>query len=131
MKAAAKLVAQALAAAGLDVDVQQLAESTRTAEEAAPAGGATVGRIVKALVFLAGEQPILALVSGANRADSAKLGSAAGGQIKRADADAVRAATGYAIGGVPPIGLASTLPIYFDRDLLQYPVVWAAAGTPN
>ena len=131
MKAAAKRVAEALAAAGLDVEVQEFAQSTRTAEEAAQAVGASVGQIVKSLVFLAGEQPILALVSGSNRADTAKLAAAAGGSIRRADADTVRVATGYSIGGVPPIGLASPLPIYFDRDLLQYPVVWAAAGTPN
>lgn len=131
MKAAAKRVAEALAAAGLNVEVQQFAESTRTAEEAAQAVGASVGQIVKSLVFLAGELPILALVSGPNRADTAKLAAAAGAAIRRADADTVRAATGYSIGGVPPIGLATLLPTYFDRDLLQYPVVWAAAGTPN
>lgn len=131
MKPSAKRVAEALAAAGLDVDVQEFAASTRTAEEAAQAVGATVGQIVKSLIFLAGEQPILALVSGANRADTAKLAAAAGGPIRRADADTVRTATGYAIGGVPPVGLATSLPVYFDRDLLQYPVVWAAAGTPN
>jgi prolyl-tRNA editing enzyme YbaK/EbsC (Cys-tRNA(Pro) deacylase) len=131
MKAAAQRVADALAAAGIAVEVEEFAESTRTAEEAAQAVGATVGQIVKSLVFLAGTQPILALVSGANRVDSVKLAAAAGGPIKRADADAVRGATGYAIGGVPPIGHATSLPTYFDRDLLQYPVVWAAAGTPN
>lgn len=131
MKAAAQRVADALAAAGIAVEVQEFAESTRTAEEAAAAVGATVGQIVKSLVFLAGGQPILALVSGANRADSAKLAAAAGAPIKRADADTVRTATGYAIGGVPPLGHATNLPTYFDRDLLQYPVVWAAAGTPN
>jgi Cys-tRNA(Pro) deacylase len=131
MKAAVQRVADALAAAGIAVEVQEFAESTRTAEEAAAAVGAAVGQIVKSLVFLAGTQPILALVSGANRADSAKLAAAAGAAIKRADADTVRTATGYAIGGVPPVGLATSLPTYFDRDLLQYPVVWAAAGTPN
>src|SRR5579884_3076130 len=125
MKAAAKRVAEALAAAGLDVEVQEFAESTRTAEEAAVAVGATVGQIVKSLVFLAGDQPILALVSGANRADTAKLAAAAGALIRRADADRVRAATGYAIGGVPPLGLTSDLSTYFDRDLLHYDVVWA------
>lgn len=124
-------MAEALAAAGLDVEVQEFAQSTRTAEEAAQAVGASVGQIVKSLVFLAGEQPILALVSGSNRADTAKLAAVAGGSIRRADAETVRSATGYSIGGVPPIGLASPLPIYLDRDLLQYPVVWAAAGTPN
>jgi Cys-tRNA(Pro) deacylase len=131
MKAAAQRVADALAAAGIAVEVEEFAESTRTAEEAAQAVGATVGQIVKSLVFLAGGRPVLALVSGANRVESAKLAAAAGGPIKRADADTVRAATGYAIGGVPPVGHATTLPTYFDRDLSQYAVVWAAAGTPN
>lgn len=131
MKAAVQRVADALAAAGIEVEVQELAASTRTAEEAAQAVGATVGQIVKSLVFLAGTQPILALVSGENRVESAKLAAAAGASIKRADAEAVRAATGFAIGGVPPIGHATPLPTYFDRALLRHPVVWAAAGTPN
>lgn len=131
MKEAAQRVAQALAAAGVDADIVEFAESTRTAEEAAAAVGTTVGQIVKSLVFLAGGRPVLALVSGANRVDTAKLAAAAGGTIKRADADTVRTATGYAIGGVPPIGHASSLPTYLDRDLLQYDEVWAAAGTPN
>jgi prolyl-tRNA editing enzyme YbaK/EbsC (Cys-tRNA(Pro) deacylase) len=86
---------------------------------------------VKSLVFLAGDQPILALVSGANRADTRKLAAAAGAPIRRADADAVRAATGFAIGGVPPVGHATRLPCFLDADLCRYDVVWAAAGTPN
>jgi prolyl-tRNA editing enzyme YbaK/EbsC (Cys-tRNA(Pro) deacylase) len=131
MRPSVQRVADALAAAGIVVDIQEFAESTRTAEQAAQAVDATIGQIVKSLVFLAGEQPILALVSGANRADNAKLATAAGGPIKRADAETVRAATGYVIGGVPPLGLATHLPTYFDRDLLRYDVVWAAAGTPH
>jgi Cys-tRNA(Pro) deacylase len=131
MKTAAKRVAEALSTAGIEVEIQEFAESTRTAAEAAEAVGEAVGQIVKSLVFLAGTQPILALVSGANRVERAKLAEAAGAPITRADADVVRTATGYAIGGVPPIGHATNLPIYFDRDLLRYPVVWAAAGTPN
>ncbi|HEX9413418.1 MAG TPA: YbaK/EbsC family protein [Ktedonobacterales bacterium] len=84
---------------------------------------------MKSLVFLAGDQPILALVSGANRADTSKL--AAGTPIRRADADAVPTATGFAIGGVPPVGHATSLPCFLDADLCRYDVVWAAAGTPN
>jgi Cys-tRNA(Pro) deacylase len=131
MKPAVQRVVDALSAAGVDIEVQEFAESTRTAEAAAQAVGASVGQIVKSLVFLAGSQPILALVSGVNRADIAKLAAAAGAPITRANAEAVRVATGYAIGGVPPIGHATSLPTYFDRDLMRYPVVWAAAGTPN
>jgi len=131
LKEAARRVAEALAAAGVEAKVRAYAESTRTAEEAASAVGANVGQIVKSLIFLADGQPILALVSGANRLDTAKLAQIAGAKISRADADTVRAATGYAIGGVPPVGLASPLPVYCDRDLLQYTEVWAAAGTPH
>jgi prolyl-tRNA editing enzyme YbaK/EbsC (Cys-tRNA(Pro) deacylase) len=131
MKPSVQRVVDALAAAGIAVEIQEFAESTRTAEEAGQAVGATVGQIVKSLVFLAGAQPILALVSGANRADLAKLAAAAGAAITRADAETVRMATGYAIGGVPPLGHATPLPTYFDRELLRYDVVWAAAGTPN
>jgi Cys-tRNA(Pro) deacylase len=131
MSEAARRVAEALAAAGVEAEVRSYAESTRTAEEAAAAVGANVGQIVKSLVFLADGRPILALVSGANRLDTAKLAQIAGAKITRADADTVRAATGYAIGGVPPVGLATALPVYCDRDLMRYAEVWAAAGTPH
>jgi Cys-tRNA(Pro) deacylase len=131
LKEAAQRVANALAAAGVEAEVRAYAESTRTAEEAATAIGAMVGQIVKSLIFLADGQPILALVSGVNRLDTAKLAQVVGAKITRADAETVRATTGYAIGGVPPIGLATSLPVYFDRDLLQYAEVWAAAGTPH
>jgi Cys-tRNA(Pro) deacylase len=131
MKEAAQRVAEALRAAGVTTEVVEFAESTRTAAEAAAAVGATVGQIVKSLVFLADGQPILALVSGENRVDTDKLAAMSGGPITRADAATVRAATGYAIGGVPPLAHATTLPIYLDQDLLGYAVVWAAAGTPN
>lgn len=110
MKESVRRVAEALEALGLEARIEEFAESTRTAQEAAAAVGATVGQIVKSLVFLAGDRPILALVSGANRADTAKLAGVAGGPITRADADAVRAATGYSIGGVPPIGHATPPP---------------------
>ncbi len=131
MKPAAERVAAALQAVGIESRITEFSESTRTAEEAAAAVGATVGQIVKSLVFLAGGEPILALVSGAHRADSTKLAQISGATIKRADADIVREATGFAIGGVPPLGHARPLPTYFDQALLQYSVVWAAAGTPN
>jgi Cys-tRNA(Pro) deacylase len=131
LQEAARRVAEALAAAGVEAEVRTYAESTRTAEEAAAAVGANVGQIVKSLVFLADGRPVLALVSGANRLDTAKLAQIAGAKITRADAETVHAATGYAIGGVPPVGLASPLPVYCDRELMRYAEVWAAAGTPH
>jgi Cys-tRNA(Pro) deacylase len=131
MKASVQRVVEALRAAGVDATVTEFSESTRTAEEAAAAVGATVGQIVKSLVFLADERPILALVSGAHRADTAKLAQAVGASISRASAEMVRAVTGYSIGGVPPLGHTRPLPTYLDHTLQQYDVVWAAAGTPN
>lgn len=131
MKESARRVATALEQLGLPAEIVEFSESTRTAEEAAAAVGSTVGQIVKSLVFLVDGQPVLALVSGANRLESAKLAAVAGGNVSRADANTVRAATGYSIGGVPPVGHATSLPTYIDRDLLGYETVWAAAGTPN
>lgn len=131
MKPAAERVSAALHESGVDVEIVEFSESTHTAAEAAAAVGATVGQIVKSLVFLAGAQPILALVSGAHQVDTARLGEVAGAPITRANADIVRQATGFAIGGVPPVGHANALPIYCDAALQQYELVWAAAGTPN
>jgi prolyl-tRNA editing enzyme YbaK/EbsC (Cys-tRNA(Pro) deacylase) len=131
MKASVARVQDALRAAGVPAEIVEFPQSTRTAAEAAAAVGAQVGQIVKSLVFLAGGRPLLVLVSGAHRADNAKLECAAGAAIQRADADTVRASTGFAIGGVPPVGHSAALATYLDRDLLQYPTVWAAAGTPN
>ena len=131
MKASVRRLADALARLGIEAEITEFSESTRTADEAAAAVNSTVGQIVKSLVFLVGEQPVLAMVSGANRVDTDKLARVAGGPIARANADLVRAATGFSIGGVPPVGHATLLPTYLDRDLLQYDRVWAAAGTPN
>lgn len=131
MKEAVVRVVEALEAAGVQTQVTEFAESTRTAEDAATAVGCTIGQIVKSLVFLAGETPILALVSGANQADTDRLAKVAGAPISRASAAIVREATGYAIGGVPPLGHATRLRTYLDRNLLQYDTIWAAAGTPN
>ena len=117
---------------GLDhLTVREFAASTATASDAAAAIGTTVGRIVKSLVFMAGEQPVLVLASGPNRVDVAKVGQLLGTPIRRADADQVRALTGFAIGGVPPVGHVQPLTTFVDRNLLQYDEVWAAAGTPN
>ncbi len=122
----------AAAAAGLEVTIKRFPEGTRTAEDAARAVGCAVGQIVKSLVFLADGQPVVALVSGADRLDTARLATAVGAAVvERADGDAVRDATGYAIGGVPPFGHAQALPVLMDRALLAHEVVWAAAGRPD
>ncbi len=131
MNATAQRVADALAALGVETTVIEFAESTRTAEEAAAAASAQVGQIVKSLVFMAGDAPVLALVSGANRLDPACLAEWTGDPPRRATADQVRAATGFAIGGVPPIGHPQPLRTFVDRDLTQYETVYAAAGTPH
>jgi Cys-tRNA(Pro) deacylase len=121
----------ALSAAGVDVRIEEFPSSTRTAQEAADTVGTSVGQIVKSLVFLAGSSPVMALVSGVNRLDPQRLAELTGAEIGKADADAVRRTTGYSIGGVPPIGFPAPIPTFIDRDLLQYDVVWAAAGTPR
>jgi len=126
-------VREALAARGLAGDVKELAASTRTAQEAAAAIGCQVAQIVKSLVFrlAATDSPLLVLMSGTNRASEARLSALAGGPVARADADFVRDRTGFAIGGVPPLGHATPLPTLIDRDLMAFPVVWAAAGSPH
>lgn len=125
-------VSDAAAALGLDLAHAEFPEGTRTAADAAAAIGVEVGQIVKSLVFLLDGQPVMALVSGANRLDEARLATALGGAVvERADAAVVREATGYAIGGVPPFGHATALPLAIDEDLLAYDEVWAAAGTPR
>jgi prolyl-tRNA editing enzyme YbaK/EbsC (Cys-tRNA(Pro) deacylase) len=125
-------VRAALATHGLEhLTLREFAESTATAADAAAAIGTTVGRIVKSLVFMAGDQPVLVLTSGPNRVDTNKVYAALGKPIVRANADQVRQLTGFAVGGVPPIGHTQPLTTLVDRDLLQYDEVWAAAGTPN
>jgi Cys-tRNA(Pro) deacylase len=121
-----------LSSLGVPTEVREFAASTATAQEAASAIGTSVARIVKSLVFATSDgQPILALVSGANRVDLARLSDAVGQPVGRANADQVRQATGFSIGGVPPVGHQAQLPVYVDADLLQFDQVWAAAGTPN
>ena len=121
-----------LNALGVSPEVREFAASTATAEAAASALGTSVERIVKSLVFATPDgQPILALVSGANRVDLDRLSTVVGQRVGRANADQVRQATGFAIGGVPPVGHHARLPVYVDADLLRFDQVWAAAGTPN
>jgi prolyl-tRNA editing enzyme YbaK/EbsC (Cys-tRNA(Pro) deacylase) len=125
-------VRASLAADGLDrVEIREFDERTATAADAAAAIGTSVGCIVKSLVFMSGDQPILVLTSGANRVDTDKLSRLVGQEIRRATADQVRQTTGFAVGGVPPVGHLQALTTFVDRDLLQYDQVWAAAGTPN
>ncbi len=124
-------VQAALRALGLDAPITVFPTSTRTVAEAAATVGADEGQIVKSLVVVSDQGPILVLASGTNRLDLALLGSALGRSLRMAAAEEVRAITGYSVGGVPPIGHSTTLPVYVDRDLLQYEVVHAAAGTPN
>ena len=123
-------VRAALEAAALDCEVLTLPGSTRTAAEAAAAVGCTVGEIAKSLVFRAGERAVVAIMSGDHRLDTGKLGAALGQNVSRADADFVRAATGYAIGGVPPLGHATPVPVFMDADLFRFEQIWAAAGSP-
>jgi prolyl-tRNA editing enzyme YbaK/EbsC (Cys-tRNA(Pro) deacylase) len=133
LPASAQRVQDAAVALGLDVPVREMEIPTRTAEEAAAACGVTVGQIIKSLVFLGADsgKPYLLLVSGSNRVNEKGVAAHLGEKLKRPDAEFVRNLTGYAIGGIPPFGHASPLATYVDTDLLQYDVVWAAAGTPR
>ena len=128
----AQRVADAAAEHGLILEIVEYPDGTRTAVDAAAAVGCEVGQIVKSLIFGFGDGLVLALTSGSNRVDADALASlAGGGECTRADADAVRAVTGYAIGGVPPFGHDNAVPAFLDPDLLDHDVVWAAAGTPR
>ena len=134
----AVVVMEAARAAGLAIEVVEHADETRTAIEAAQAVGVEVGAIVKSLVFAVGESSkgdgeiVVALVSGSNQLDERKLAAAAGARKAwRIDAHAVRDATGFAVGGIPPFGYPVPLRMFIDPDLMKHVVVWAAAGTPN
>ena len=133
LKASAQRVQAALAELGLAFDVREFPESTRTSAEAAAAIGCAVGQIAKSLVFRGRQsgRPVLVIASGANRVDENKIGRLIGEKIGRADAAFVREKTGFAIGGVPPLGHAEPPLALIDEDLLEFSEVWAAAGTPN
>ena len=125
-------VTEAAEAAGLAIEVVTFPEGTRTAADAAAAIGCEVAQIVKSLVFTVDGSAVLALVSGSNQLDPAKLVAARGGTTaERADADTVRRLTGFPIGGVAPLGTAERLDTYVDRTLLGHDEIWAAAGTPS
>jgi Cys-tRNA(Pro) deacylase len=129
----AQKVQDALKTLGFNNQVIESAASSRTAAEAAERVGCDVGQIVKSLIFKGSEsgKAILVLTSGANRVDEKLISSYTGEKIQRADPEFVRAATGFAIGGVPPIGHPDQLDTYIDEDLMEYSEIWAAAGTPN
>ncbi len=129
----AQKIQEQIRSLGFDYTVIEHVESTRTAQEAAERAGCELGQIVKSLIFKGKEsgKPILVLTSGANRVDEQRISEYAGEAISRADADFVRLVTGFAIGGVPPIGHSQKLETYLDEDFLHYETVWAAAGTPN
>lgn len=133
LSASAQKVQAALTALGVEAQVVELTAGTRTAQNAADAVGCTVGQIVKSLVFRTCDtgRPVLVLASGVNRVNEQRLGDALGEPIEKADADFVRTQTGFVIGGVPPVGHIAPLRTLIDEDLLQYDVLWAAAGTPN
>jgi Cys-tRNA(Pro) deacylase len=140
MHPSAQKVADAARALGLDVEIIEFEQTTRSAQDAAdaiakhPSGtGCQVAQIVKSLLFVVDGEPVMALVSGTNRLDERKLAALRGvgrKKVKRADADTAKAVTGFSIGGVPPFGHKSSLPVYIDEDLTRFDVVWAAAGTP-
>lgn len=125
-------VKQAATGHGLDIVIHEMTQTTRTAEEAALACGCHVGQIVKSLVFQGREsgKPYLLLVSGDNRVNEKGVSAYLGESLQRPDAKQVREWTGFAIGGIPPLGHATALTTFIDRDLLTHDVVWAAAGTP-
>ena len=124
MHPTAARVQQRLREQGLEVSVQVLPDSTRTAGEAAAAVGCEVGQIVKSLVFMRDDEPVMVLCAGDRRVGSKRLG------LRAASAEEARNGTGFAIGGIPPFGHATPLTTYMDADLLNYDAVWAAAGTP-
>jgi Cys-tRNA(Pro) deacylase len=132
MKASVERVKTALERLNISFDLQELPQSTRTAEEAALAVMCRVGQIVKSLIFLNAEgQPLLILTSGANQVDEKLVSQSLGGKIHFASAEIVREETGFSIGGVSPYGLKKQIPIYIDRDLLNFQHVWSAAGSPH
>jgi len=129
----AQKIQDLLDALGYNYTVIEHTESTRTAQEAADRAGCKIGQIVKSLIFKGNdsEKPILVLTSGANRVDEKRIEQYAGETISRPNADFVRTVTGFAIGGVPPVGHVQKMETYIDEDFLAYPTIWAAAGTPN
>ncbi|GJM41461.1 MAG: aminoacyl-tRNA deacylase [Ardenticatenaceae bacterium] len=133
MHPSSQKVADAAQELGLAIEIKTFEKTTRSAQEAADAIGCELAQIVKSLCFSVNGEPIMALVSGKNQLDERKLATLCGvgrKKVKRASADAVKAATGFSIGGVPPFGHLTPMTIFVDEDLQQFETVWAAAGTP-
>lgn len=120
---------------GVDVDVHEFDDGTKTAADAAAAIGCDVAQIASSLVFVADGEPVVVVTSGANRVSEARVAEAVGasraGAVEMAGPDDVKAATGWSIGGVPPICHGTDVPVLLDRTLLDHETVWAAAGTPE
>jgi Cys-tRNA(Pro) deacylase len=133
LSSSAQKVQDALHRLGYSAAVVELPNSTRTAKEAAEAIGCQVAQIVKSLVFRGkhSHKPFLVVASGSNRVNEKRLSALASEPIEKADAEFVRQHTGFAVGGVPPVGHAERLETFIDEDLLQYKEIWAAAGTPH
>jgi prolyl-tRNA editing enzyme YbaK/EbsC (Cys-tRNA(Pro) deacylase) len=133
LSSSAMKVQQALKSFGLNSQVVEMPQTTRTAEDAARAVGCSVGQIAKSLVFKGKNtlRPILVITSGVNRVNEKTLGQCISEAITKADPNFVREKTGFAIGGVPPLGHSQRLEIFIDEDLLQFEEIWAAAGTPR
>lgn len=131
MSSATQRVQAALAAHGVRAQIVEFPQGTRTAQDAAAAIGTTVAQIVKSLVFIAGEEPLLVETSGSNRVDLSKLEARLGVPVRQANADEVRQLTGFAIGGVPPVGHKRPIRTLIDEDLMAHEEIFAAAGTPH
>jgi len=133
LSSSAKKVQEVLKVLGLELQVVELQETTRTSADAARAVGCAVGQIAKSLIFRGQrtQRPILVIASGSNRVNEKRVGELISEPLGKADADFVRQKTGFVIGGVPPVGHAEKLEVFIDEDLLRYNEIWAAAGTPN
>ena len=133
ISSSARKVQEALIEYGITSQVVEMPQSTRTADDAARAAGCQVGQIVKSLIFKGKntQQPILVATSGANRVNEKKIANIISEPLAKADAEFVREKTGFAIGGVAPVGHVQQIRLFIDEDLLQYDEIWAAAGTPR
>ena len=133
LSSSAQRVQEALKVLGLELQVVELQQTTRTSADAARAVGCEVGQIAKSLIFKGQrtQRPILVIASGSNRVNEKRVGELISEPLGKADADFVRQKTGFVIGGVPPVGHAERLDLFIDEDLLRYSEIWAAAGTPN
>lgn len=118
---------------GLDFEVKEFTQTTRTAQEAAEAIGCSIGQIAKSIIFrgIRSQKPYMVIASGANRVNEKVIEEKVGEKIEKADADFVRQKTGFVIGGVAPFGHKEKMEIFIDEDLFQYAEIWASAGTPN